>query len=202
MPRPHKPRCIRQGAVASCYKPAGVPGRTLETVELRLDEMEAIRLADFDGLYLEEAAARRGISRATFGRLVEAARHKVADALLYRKMLMLKGGNVTMSETRTFECAACGHRFARPYGRPRPAECPRCGQTDIHRAAEERGRGGQGQGARGGAGRRGGRGRNRRGRGAGRGRANDGITVLGVPGASSSRPESKGAADTDKEPNE
>ena len=50
-------------------------------VLLTLDEYEAIRLADLEGLYQEQAATRMNVSRQTFGRIVEAARRKVADVL-------------------------------------------------------------------------------------------------------------------------
>jgi predicted DNA-binding protein (UPF0251 family) len=53
----------------------------LEEIELAADEMEALRLADAEGLYHAEAAAQMGVSRQTFDRIVNAARSKVARAL-------------------------------------------------------------------------------------------------------------------------
>lgn len=98
MPRPLKCRTIQGEPRVTQYKPSGVPARLLETVALGLDELEAIRLADMDGLYHEEAAARMGISRPTFGRLVSEARHKVADALFHGKALVFAGGTVAVSD--------------------------------------------------------------------------------------------------------
>ncbi|MCK7507010.1 MAG: DUF134 domain-containing protein [Desulfobacterales bacterium] len=57
----------------------------LEEVVLNLDEFEAIRLADYEQLYQEEAAARMNISRQTFGRIIEAAHKKIADVLIERE---------------------------------------------------------------------------------------------------------------------
>ncbi len=54
-----------------------------------MDELEALRLADVEGLYQEEAARQMNISRATFGRIVEAAHRKVADAILHGKALRI-----------------------------------------------------------------------------------------------------------------
>lgn len=51
-------------------------------MSLAHDEAEAIRLADYERLYHEEAALRMGISRATFGRIVNNARHKVAEVII------------------------------------------------------------------------------------------------------------------------
>ncbi len=62
----------------------------LEEVSLRLDELEAIRLADYQGLYHEEAAAKMEISRATFGRVLDEARRKVAEAILQGKALKIE----------------------------------------------------------------------------------------------------------------
>ena len=141
MPRPHKCRRVAYEPALTVFKPAGVAARTLESVELRLDEVEALRLADVEGLYHDAAAQRMGISRATFGRLIEGARRKVASALIESKMLLLKGGNVTMAETRAFECRECGHCFECPYGTGRPQECPSCRSPNVQRAPEDRGRG-------------------------------------------------------------
>ena len=66
--------------------------RSLEEVTLHLDEIEALRLADLEGLYQEEAASRMGISRPTFSRITAGARWKVADALVHGKALRMEGG--------------------------------------------------------------------------------------------------------------
>ena len=52
---------------------------------MTLDEFEAIRLADLDGLYQEQAAAQMNVSRATFSRIIEAAPRKLADVLVHGK---------------------------------------------------------------------------------------------------------------------
>ena len=82
MPRPKCPRRIGHQPPADYFKPAGIPMRDLHEVELASDEVEALRLADFEGLYREEAARRMGVSRQTFDRIVRSARSKVAGALV------------------------------------------------------------------------------------------------------------------------
>jgi predicted DNA-binding protein (UPF0251 family)/predicted Fe-Mo cluster-binding NifX family protein len=77
-------------------KPAGIPARDLAELRLGLDEAEAIRLADLEGLYQEAAARSMGVSRQTFGRIVESARRKVADAILNGKALRIEGGEVSI----------------------------------------------------------------------------------------------------------
>ena len=76
------------------FKPAGVPLRDLASVEMTLDELEALRLADLEGLYQEDAAGRMGVSRPTLGRILESARRKVAEALVLGRALHIQGGPV------------------------------------------------------------------------------------------------------------
>jgi predicted DNA-binding protein (UPF0251 family) len=68
----------------------------LEQVTLMLDEVEALRLADLDGLYQEVAAQKMKISRTTFARIIEQARRKMAEALIHGKALRLEGGTVVV----------------------------------------------------------------------------------------------------------
>jgi predicted DNA-binding protein (UPF0251 family) len=76
------------------FKPAGVPLCDLEEVVVTLDEVEALRLADLNSLYQEQAGEQMKVSRATFARIVESARRKVADALIHGKALRLEGGTI------------------------------------------------------------------------------------------------------------
>jgi predicted DNA-binding protein (UPF0251 family) len=131
----------------------------LEETVLSVDELESLRLADLGGLYHEEAAARMNVSRATFGRIVETARRKVAEALVEGKALRIEGGAVEMVSMRSFVCHACGHRWQAAFGTGRPGGCPACGGGDFQRTDGGRGQGGPASGrhgrrARGGRGRR------------------------------------------------
>lgn len=134
MPRPR--RCRRIGLLPpnSVFKPAGSPGLKLDEVILSVDEFEAVRLADYEGLYQEQAASRMGVSRQTFGRIVETARRKVAQALVEGMVLRIEGGVVEMAEQRTFGCAECGHVWQTPFGSGRPEGCPSCQSKNFHRA--------------------------------------------------------------------
>lgn len=96
MPRPVSERFLGMHIPNRVMKPAGIPARNLEAVLLGLDEAEALRLADLEGLYQEAAARSMGVSRQTFGRIVESARHKVADAVLNGKALRIEGGEISI----------------------------------------------------------------------------------------------------------
>ena len=161
MPRPLCPRRVDAHPPSTYFKPRGVPVSELEETVLSVDELEALRLADLEGLYHEEAAARMNVSRATFGRIVEAARRKVAEVLVRGRALKIEGGAVEMTGVRRFACAGCGHRWTEPFGTGRRAGCPGCGAESVQRVDGGR-RGPVARHSRRGPGRR------------GRGRRNDG----------------------------
>ncbi|MBN2158945.1 MAG: DUF134 domain-containing protein [Spirochaetes bacterium] len=97
MPRPKQCRRVGGGPDKNYFKPRGIPAALLEEVVLTLDEFEAIRLADFEGLYQQEGAERMNVSRQTFGRIIDSAHGKIADALLNAKALKIEGGQVAVS---------------------------------------------------------------------------------------------------------
>jgi predicted DNA-binding protein (UPF0251 family) len=74
------------------FKPAGVPLRELEESVLEMEEVEALRLADLEGQYQEEAARSMGVSRTTFSRILDSGRRKVADAVLRGKAIRISNG--------------------------------------------------------------------------------------------------------------
>jgi len=100
MPRPFCRRRIAGRPAAQVFKPAGIPLLELEEIIMTLDEFEAVRLADFEGLYQEQAAEQMSVSRPTFGRILDAAHRKTADALLHGKALRIDGGPVEIGRRR------------------------------------------------------------------------------------------------------
>ncbi len=98
MPRPCRCRRIRCKPDTNYFKPRGIPLNMLEEVNLALDELEAVRLADLEGLYQEDAARKMDISRQTFGNIINSAHKKIADVLLNAKALKIEGGIVRRVE--------------------------------------------------------------------------------------------------------
>ena len=94
MSRPCRCRRIRCRPDTNYFKPRGIPLDALEEVNLTLDELEAIRLADLTELYQEDAAKKMNISRQTFGNIINSAHKKIADALLNAKALKIEGGTI------------------------------------------------------------------------------------------------------------
>lgn len=100
MPRPFCRRRIAGKPAAAVFKPAGVPISDLDEVLMTLDEFEALRLGDLDRLYQEQAAEQMNVSRTTFSRIIESARHKLADALVHGKAIRIEGGAVNITSRR------------------------------------------------------------------------------------------------------
>ena len=90
MGRSIKERCISCVPVASYYKPVGIPMRNLDEIVLAMDELEAMRLTDLEGLYQADAAERMGVSRQTIGNTLNSAHRKLADALINGKALRIE----------------------------------------------------------------------------------------------------------------
>lgn len=138
MGRPQKSRIVACNPGASYFKPRGVPLREIEEVRLTIDQMEAIRLADLEGLSQEEAGGKMGVSRATFGRIVQQARRIVAEALVHGKAILMEGGNYELSHAKPqFGCRVCNYVWDKGCGTGKPEQCPSCGKSDVGRVFEE-----------------------------------------------------------------
>ena len=132
MPRPPKCRRVEFLPDVTYFKPAGIPLRTLEEVRLSVEEAEAIRLKDLDGLEQEEGAERMNISRPTFQRVLASARQKLAEALLNGKAIRIEGGSFEMALSQ-FKCLN-GHEWEVPFevmmSAP-PQFCPTCNTSSL-----------------------------------------------------------------------
>jgi predicted DNA-binding protein (UPF0251 family) len=161
MARPIKWRRVGLIPQVTYFKPAGIPLRTLEEVGLTVEEAEAIRLKDLEGLEQEECAQRMRISRPTFHRVLQSARRKVADVLVNGKALRVQGGNFALA-SQPFQCRRDGYVWSVPFEAlaTRPVlACPRCQSPSVapimppQHAAQSRhrqgGRGGPHRGGRG-----------------------------------------------------
>lgn len=104
--RPKVNRTVCSTPDVKYFKPNGIPVSELEEVVLAFDEHEAIKLADVNGLYQEAAALRMGISRQTFGRILESAHRKIADSIVNAKALRIEGGKIKLeSEEKIMKIA-------------------------------------------------------------------------------------------------
>ncbi|MFP4640933.1 MAG: DUF134 domain-containing protein [Dehalococcoidia bacterium] len=133
MARPVRWRCVGFVPPATRFTPGGVPPQVAGEVPLSLEEIEAIRLRDHEGLQQEECARTMHISRPTFHRVLASARKKIADALTTGKAIRIEGGNFAMSRYR-FRCGHDGHEWDVPFEDivgGTPLVCPRCSHRDV-----------------------------------------------------------------------
>ena len=130
MPRPSKCRRVAYMPEVTYFKPAGIPLRDLEEVRMSIEEAEAVRLKDLEGLEQEQGAEKMNVSRPTFQRVLASARQKIADALLNGKAIRIDGGNFEMT-WRRFRCKG-GHEWEleTPVSVP-PELCPTCSTPNI-----------------------------------------------------------------------
>jgi predicted DNA-binding protein (UPF0251 family)/predicted Fe-Mo cluster-binding NifX family protein len=98
MPRPKKTCRVAFVPNSAYFKPSGVPLRLLEEVSISIEEAESLRLRDIENLEQEQCARYMNISRATYQRILESARKKVALALLGGKAIRIEGGDFELEE--------------------------------------------------------------------------------------------------------
>jgi len=133
MPRPENNRIVFEPPLFGEFKPVGIPGKSLDQILLTLDEYEAIRLADFNGMSHEEAALEMEISRSTFTRLIEKARKKIAEFLVRGKILTIEGGSIHFRHN-IIQCSDCGYMFKINMGQ-NLNECPECNSRNLFNLA-------------------------------------------------------------------
>ncbi len=92
MPRPQKCRFVEKHPDVTYFKPQGIPMRDLVEMRLTVDGYEALRLVDYQGLSIEEAAQAMGVSRHIASRVLAEARKAVAETLANGCALRIEGG--------------------------------------------------------------------------------------------------------------
>jgi len=144
MPRPRRLRRVRYWPAVTYFKPAGVRMAELKETVLTVDEFEALRLHDLEGLDQEKAAKKMGISQPTFNRLLRSARKKIAQAIVSGHSIRIEGGVYRMigqagmgrgrgrmgagGPPMECVCPMCGTRVPKTRGVPCASlKCPKCG---------------------------------------------------------------------------
>lgn len=135
MARPIKWRKVECMPAMSYFVPLekelpGIPENVL-----KLEELEAIRLKDLEGLEQGKCAERMEVSRPTFQRILLSAREKVADSLINGKMIHIEGGNFTLNIC-PIKCKDCGKEWKESFENLEAIKsgkyvCPDCGSVNI-----------------------------------------------------------------------
>jgi predicted DNA-binding protein (UPF0251 family) len=143
MPKPKKDRFVLQPPAVAYFKPQGIPMFQLDQIVLSVDEYEALRLVDYEGLQQKQAAERMEVSRATCARILESAHRKVAEALTGGKAIRIEGGSYVLGSNR-YRCRECNASWDVPLrgpgARPQPLTCPRCKGDKVMDLAKQLGK--------------------------------------------------------------
>lgn len=135
MARPTKWRKIDYIPTVSYFGPLEENTSEMSEITLKLEELEAIRLKDLEGLGQEECADRMEVSRGTFQRILSTARKKIADSLINGKYIRIEGGNFTRNIC-PIKCLDCGKEWEEGFENLQQLKsgeyiCPHCGSQKI-----------------------------------------------------------------------
>lgn len=129
MARPTKYRTVEFFPEGNYFIPWEKKDCEIEEVEIKVEELEAIRLKDIEGLTQEECASKMEISRQTFQNIIESGRKKIAIALTEGKAIRIAGGHYTTKFCK-FKCAKCGYVYTVKYEQDKII-CPKCSSTEV-----------------------------------------------------------------------
>jgi predicted DNA-binding protein (UPF0251 family) len=107
MGRPKKCRWVETEPGVTFFKPRGIPLRALQQMVITVDELEAMRLADYLEMTQEEVAQRMQVSRPTVTRMLSRAHRAVAEALVHGKAICIQGGDYRVGQ----QCQQCGQWY-------------------------------------------------------------------------------------------
>jgi len=133
--RPTKWRKIENIPTVPYFIPSDKDIPEFDKNVLKLEELEAIRLKDLEGMEQEECAANMEISRPTFQRILISAREKIADSLINGKSILIEGGNFTLNICPV-KCSNCDKEWMESYENLEAIKsgeytCPNCGSHQV-----------------------------------------------------------------------
>lgn len=135
MARPTKWRKIENIPTVPFFVPSNTDRDEVPENILKLEELEAIRLKDLEGLEQGECAVKMEVSRPTFQRILISAREKIADSLVNGKTIHIEGGNFTRNICPV-KCMNCGKEWMESYENMETIKngeytCPSCGSALV-----------------------------------------------------------------------
>lgn len=135
MARPTKWRKVEFLPDIQHFVPLDIDAANMRENILRIEELEALRLKDLEGLEQEDCAEKMEVSRQTFQRILLTAREKVADSLINGKAIRIEGGNYTRNICPV-KCLACGKEWKESFENfqkilKETYNCPDCDSKSI-----------------------------------------------------------------------
>ena len=129
MARPIKCRKVEFFPGTTYFMPSGKEKQEVKEIKLKIEELEAMRLKDIEGLTQQECADEMEISRQTFQNIIDSGRKKVALALTEGLAINIKGGNFAFSFCE-IKCKSCNKTYGINYIKDKN-ECPSCNSKKV-----------------------------------------------------------------------
>ncbi|ABR47662.1 protein of unknown function DUF134 [Alkaliphilus metalliredigens QYMF] len=109
MPRPKKWRKVCCLPESNLFGPLTPHYRDREIIMMTVEEYEAVRLIDLEGMNQEECAEKMNVARTTAQRIYNDAKKKIADALVNGKIIKIEGGDYKLCSDSEpmYECGGC-----------------------------------------------------------------------------------------------
>ncbi|PLX71437.1 MAG: hypothetical protein C0602_01105 [Denitrovibrio sp.] len=135
MARPPKKRFVQHRITYKEFGPASSKANSdleTKTVTLTADQLEAMRLADLEGMSHNDASDVMKVSRQTFGRIIEQARQIVSGALVNGKTIKLENDPCVEFIDREIKCIECGNEWILSGSNTEEnVSCSSCGSNEI-----------------------------------------------------------------------
>lgn len=107
MVRPRKCRRVCGLPGVDSFGPLDDQNREAATINMTVEEYESIRLVDLEGKTQQECSEIMGVARTTVQSIYDAARKKLADALVNGKRLYIAGGSYELCDGHQGHCKGC-----------------------------------------------------------------------------------------------
>jgi len=130
MSRPHKARRINNPPKMKGFRPFGMPVCIRESVSLKFEEYESIRLVNYEMLPQDEAARQMNVSRPTFTRIYNNALKLIAKSFAEGKAIEIEGGNYQL-EDDWYRCKKCYKLIQGIENHTKCKDCTAYGESEL-----------------------------------------------------------------------
>lgn len=134
MSRPRQLSKVQLPLRVKGFIPMGYYRNQSDPVMLNIEEFEAIRLLDYEGLMQMEAAQMMGISRPTITRIYRRARKKIALSITEARQMIIEGG-AAFFDSDWYGCEKCDSKFNN-LRNSLAGKCPLCDSNHIYHLEE------------------------------------------------------------------
>jgi predicted DNA-binding protein (UPF0251 family) len=129
MTRRMKCRTVDYLPETDTFLPEGKDNGSVPEYVLKIEELEAMRLAHVLGLSQKDAAEKMNVSRQTYQKIIDSAHNKVALALVGGATIRISGGSFVTRKCKIM-CMDCGYTYEPSFEDDKLA-CPKCGSQKI-----------------------------------------------------------------------